>query len=311
MSDPSLEVRGLGKSYGGVAALRDATFRLDGCQAVGYLGPNGAGKTTTLKLLTGLLRPSAGAAVVNGVEVARDRKRALARVGAVIESPEPYPTQTVREAVETASEFRRGPVASFGRELESLDARLELPPWETRCGQLSKGQRQRVAIAAALIGEPSVLILDEPTSGLDPKERILIRNLLNELKRERLILMSSHLMSEVTEICGEVIFLNQGRILLKDSVAHVAERFRATAVEVEFGVAVSPAQVQALGPPVGEVTALTDRRLRVGFDGSDAARAELLRRLGTLGPVLAFQSASSVLEDAYLALMQDGPHAPA
>lgn len=307
MSGPSLEARGLGKIYGGVAALREASFRLDGCGAVGYLGPNGAGKTTTLKLLTGLLRPTSGAAVVNGIEVARDRKRALARVGAVIESPEPYPTQTVREAVETASEFRRGAVPSLPHELESLDARLELPPWGMRCGRLSKGQRQRVAIAAALVGDPSVLILDEPTGGLDPKERILIRNLLNELKRERLILMSSHLMAEVTEICGEVIFLNRGRILLKDSVENVAHRFRATAVEVDFGVPVSAAQVRALGAPAGEVTALTDRRLRVGFDGSDAARAELLRRLGTLGPVLAFQNASSVLEDAYLALMEDGP----
>jgi ABC-2 type transport system ATP-binding protein len=313
MTEASIEVRGLTKVFGGSAALQNATFYYEGAGAIGYLGPNGAGKTTTLKLLTGLLRPSSGGAWIDGIEVASDRKHALADVGAIIESPEPYPSQTVREAIETAAEFRSGAAKGWERDIADLDVRLELPPLSARCGRLSKGQRQRVSIAASLIGNPSVLILDEPTSGLDPKERILIRELLNALKRDHLLLMSSHLMAEVTEICGQVIFVNQGRILLRDTVEHLADRFRSTAVEVEFGAPVSPEQVRALGPPVGEVTAIADRRFRIAFDGTADARAQLLHRLETLGPVLAYQSASLELEDAYLAVMRgdDGGAAPA
>jgi len=312
MIEASIEVRGLSKVFSGRAALDNATFRYEGAGAIGYLGPNGAGKTTTLKLLTGLLRPTHGTAWIDGVDVARERKRALAGVGAIIESPEPYPSQTVREAIETAAEFRTGAAGGWEHEIADLDARLELPPLSARCGRLSKGQRQRVSIAASLIGDPTVLILDEPTSGLDPKERILIRSLLNTLKDDHLLLMSSHLMAEVTDICAQVIFINQGRILLRDSVAHLADRFRATAIEVEFGAPVSIEQVRALGPPVGEVAPVSDRRFRVSFDGSAGVRAELLHRLEGLGPVLAYQSASLELEDAYLALMRDdSPGAPA
>jgi ABC-2 type transport system ATP-binding protein len=305
MTDASIEVERLTKNYArDRPALLDATFRYEGSGAIGYLGPNGAGKTTTLKLLTGLLRPTRGTARVNGVDVARDRKHALADVGAIIETPDPYPSQTVAEAIEMVAEFRGGRSLDTPREIAELNSKLDLPPLDSRCGRLSKGQRQRVSIAAALVRDPRVVILDEPTNGLDPKERILIRNILNEIKKDHLVLMSSHLMQEVTEICDQVIFINEGRILLRDSVENVADQFRSKAVEVEFEAPVALEQLQRLGPPVGNVTALSDRRFRITFDGSSRARGELLQRLGGVGRVLTYQSASLVLEDAYLALMQ-------
>ncbi|MGD0250090.1 MAG: ABC transporter ATP-binding protein [Thermoplasmata archaeon] len=305
MTLPSIEVKGLTKNFSrGRPALHDATFRYDGSGAIGYLGPNGAGKTTTLKLLTGLLRPTQGSATVNGISVVQDRKHALADVGAIIESPEPYPSQTVAEAIAMVGEFRGGRSPDFGREIGDLNAKLDLPPLDARCGRLSKGQRQRVSIAASLVRDPRVIILDEPTSGLDPKERILIRNLLNELKKDHLILMSSHLMQEVTEICDHVIFINEGQILLRDSVENVATRFRTRAVEVEYATPMLIDRIKALGPMVGDVTVVGERRFRIGFDGTTSARSEILRGLVGLGPVLAYQSASLVLEDAYLALMQ-------
>jgi len=311
MTDASIEVQGLSKNFlRGRPALQEATFRYEGSGAIGYLGPNGAGKTTTLKLLTGLLRPSAGTARINGVNVIEHRKEALADVGAIIESPEPYPSQTVAEAIEMVAEFRGGRSAGIGREIDELNAKLELPPLNARCGRLSKGQRQRVSIAASLVRDPRVIILDEPTSGLDPKERILIRNLLNVLKKDHLILMSSHLMQEVTEICDHVIFINEGQILLRDSVENVATRFRTRAVEVEFATPMPIDRIQALGSVVGEVRVVGERRFRIAFDGSVSARAEILRGLVGLGPVLSYQSASLVLEDAYLALMQNESPAP-
>jgi ABC-2 type transport system ATP-binding protein len=305
MNGASIEVQGLTKSfYRDRPAVRDATFRYEGSGAIGYLGPNGAGKTTTLKLLTGLIRPTRGTATVNGIDVARDRKHALADVGAIIESPEPYPSQTVAEAIDMVAEFRGGRSSDIAREIAELNAKLDLPPLDARCGQLSKGQRQRVSIAASLVRNPRVVILDEPTSGLDPKERILIRNLLNEVKKDHLILMSSHLMQEVTEICDHVIFINEGQILLRDSVENVSTRFRTRAVDVEFATPMPVERIKALGPMVIDVTVVGERRFRIAFDGSTSARTQILKGLVELGPVLSYQSASLVLEDAYLALMQ-------
>jgi ABC-2 type transport system ATP-binding protein len=314
MTAASIEVEGLTKNYSrGHPALQDATFRYEGSGAIGYLGPNGAGKTTTLKLLTGLLRPTRGTARVNGISVVHHRKQALADVGAIIETPEPYPSQTVSEAIEMVGEFRGGRPGDILREIGELNAKLDLPPLDARCSQLSKGQRQRVSIAASLIRDPRVIILDEPTAGLDPKERILIRNLLIDLKKERLILMSSHLMQEVTEICDQVIFIDQGKILLKDTVENVSNRFRTRAVDVEFATPMPIERIRTLGAIVGDVSVVGEHRFRITFDGSTSARAEILRGLVGLGPVLSYQSASLVLEDAYLALMQgeSSNHLPA
>ncbi len=301
----SLEVQGLRKQYGGGPLVLDGiSFRYDGAGAIGYLGPNGAGKTTTLKILTGLLAPTSGEARLNGVDVRTDRKRALWDVGAVIETPEPYPSQTVRETMEMVGAFRGVPPGELATEIPRLAQELNLPPLETRTGRISKGQRQRVVIAATLLGDPNLLILDEPTSGLDPAERILIRELLVRLKADHLILMSSHLMSEVTEICDQVIFLNRGKVALADRVDAVAERFRSRLVEVEFLQPIQPQQIAALGPPLRSVVALTPQRFRIAFDGGDPDRAALLVRLQTLAPVVSYAPSGLALEDAYLQLIQ-------
>jgi len=311
MSSPSIEVQDLTKRFSlGRVALEGASFRFEGPGAVGYLGPNGAGKTTTLKLLTGLLRPTRGTARINDIGVTQSRRQALADVGAIIESPEPYPSQTVAEAIEMVGELRGGRRGHLAEDLGELNTQLDLPPLDQRCGRLSKGQRQRVSIAASLIRDPRVIILDEPTNGLDPKERILIRNLLIDLKKDHLILMSSHLMQEVTEICDQVIFLNQGRVVLKDTVENVSTRFQSRAVDVEFAEPIHIDRIKAIGSLVQDVSVVGVRRYRITFDGSTTARAEILRGLVGLGPVIAYQSASLVLEDAYLAVMQgDGTNA--
>jgi ABC-2 type transport system ATP-binding protein len=300
----SFEVAQLSKSFRtGPPVLRDLTFRYDGAGAIGYLGPNGAGKTTTLKLLVGLLRPSEGHAYVNGVDPVVDRKSALWDVGALIETPEPYATLNVHEALDTVGRARGLSPSDVDREIDRCHGLLELPPLGQRVGWLSKGQRQRVAIAATLMGDPSVLLLDEPTSGLDPAERVLVRRLLNRLKRDHLVLLSSHQMLEVTEVCDQVIFLHQGRILLRDRVDRVAGRIRSKEVDVEFQNPVAPEWASALRGAGAEVMPLSDRRWRVSFDGTDATRARLLILCQTLGPVLQFTSPTLALEDAYLELI--------
>jgi len=302
----SLEVSGLSKSFRtGPPALSDLSFRYEGSGAIGYLGPNGAGKTTTLKLLVGLLRPSRGHAFLNGFDPMVNRKRALWDVGALIETPEPYPTLNVHEALDVVGRSRGLSGEEVDREVDRCHELLDLPPLGQRVGWLSKGQRQRVALAATLMGDPSVILLDEPTSGLDPAERVIVRRLFNRLKRDHLILMSSHQMLEVSEVCDRVVFLHRGKVLLQDTVERVAERIRSRQVDVEFEHPVALEAAASLRPLVTDVTRLSPRRWRLSFDGSDEARVRLLAQCQELGPVAQFANTSLVLEEAYLALMPE------
>lgn len=302
----SFEVSHLTKWYReGSPVLDDISFRYEGAGAIGYLGPNGAGKTTTLKLLVGLLRPSRGRATLNGLDPIADRRHALWNVGAVIETPEPYPTLTVFEALDTVGKSRGLTTTAIDREIDRCNELLRLPPFKMRIGWLSKGQRQRVALASALMGNPSVLLLDEPTSGLDPAERVLVRGLLNQLKRDHLIFMSSHQMLEVAEVCDRVIFLNRGRVLLEAAVDQLAERIRPHQVDVEFAEPVSAERVESLATLPSAVQRLSERRWRFTFDGSSQARARLLHLCQDLGEVVQFTGSSLLLEDAYLELIEE------
>jgi ABC-2 type transport system ATP-binding protein len=302
---PSIETVHLTKSFHrGTAALDAVSFRFEGAGAVGYLGPNGAGKSTTLKLLVGLLLPSRGRALLNGHEAIDDRREALASVGAVIETPEPYPTQSVREALVMVGRLRGLSEGSVAAEVERLRAELKLPHLERRCGGLSKGQRQRVVLAAALIGDPSVLLLDEPTSGLDPAERILVRGLLARLKRDHLVLLVSHQVADVAEVCDDVLILNHGRLIFQDTVAHARTLARGHQVDVEFAGPVAAAALTALRAGVDEVEAISDRRYRISFDGTDSARARVLAACENAGAIESFSPAAAALETVYLNVMR-------
>jgi len=310
MTAASFEVAGLSKSFHeGPPVLQNVTFRYEGAGAIGYLGPNGAGKTTTLKLLVGLLHPTRGHAFLNGFEAEKDRKRALWDVGALIETPEPYPTLNVHEALDAVGRARGLSRDDVDREVDRCHELLDLPPLGRRIGWLSKGQRQRVALASTLIGNPGVLLFDEPTSGLDPAERVLVRRLLNGLKKDHLILMSSHQMLEVTEVCDQVIFLHHGRVLLRDRVDRLAERTRFRQIDVEFAGAVPADSISTVRSVAVEVAVLSDRRWRISFDGADATRAQILTLCQKVGTVVQFSNTSLVLEEAYLELMPTAPDA--
>ena len=301
---PSFEAISLTKQFNSVVALQNASFKYEGGGAIGYLGPNGAGKTTTLKLFTALLRPTHGKALINGVDVGEDPKRALWDAAALVETPEPYAPLTGRETLSMIGRFRGLSHEQIQDRTERYARELELPPLDERTGRLSKGQKQRIVIAAMLLSEPSVLLLDEPTNGLDPAERVIVRNLLVRLKREnRLIFMSSHLLQEVTEICDRVVFINRGQILLQDTVENIGSRFRVTSLDVEF---VRPVDVTAVVtiPGILRVTPMSPTRFRLEFDGSDASRARILEGCQKVAPVTSFSSATLTLEDAYMRLIQ-------
>jgi len=280
----------LTKRFGETLALDGVSFKIDGKGCYGYLGPNGAGKTTTMKIFTNLLRPTSGHAFINGVDVRREPVRALRGVGSLVEDPEPYGYLSVREFIEFAARIRGAPKP----DLDALKARLDLPDLQRRCSNLSKGQRRRVYLAALVAQSPEILILDEPSSGLDPKEAQILRDLIRELKKDRIVLLSSHLLYEVSIVCDYLYFIYRGKIVEEGSVEDVSKKFASKALKVEFYS--RPEKLDGLLTHQFEFEG--ERHVVVYYDGSDAQRREILDKLYPLG-VRSFGDAELGLEEAY------------
>ena len=217
-----IEVKGLEKSYGEIKAVSGLTFSVNSGEVVGLLGPNGAGKTTTMRLLTTFLPPSAGTALIAGFDIRKQGAEVRKRIGYLPESPPIYPELTVREYLSFVAKIR-GVKSKFVRDaVEKVLGKCALKDVADRvCGNLSKGYRQRIGIAQALVHEPEVIILDEPTSGLDPRQIIEIRQLIGNLKGGHTVILSTHILPEVTETCSRVIIIANGSITVQGTLAEL------------------------------------------------------------------------------------------
>src|SRR5437016_7861873 len=238
MSAPSIVAENLTKRYGSFTALSNLNLKIEGSKCVGFLGPNGAGKTTTLKIFTDLIRSSSGEALINGANVHTHKKAALASVGTVIETPEIYPSLTPREALGMVAAVRGLPHSERRRKIEEVIAEVGMTEWiNKRVGKFSKGMKQRICIASALLTDPTIVLLDEPTTGLDPRGMSEVRSIVKSLKnKDRLIFMSSHILSEVSDVCDEVAMIDHGKLLVYDTLPNVTAKFAggANIVEVEL-----------------------------------------------------------------------------
>ncbi|HVP59703.1 MAG TPA: ABC transporter ATP-binding protein [Myxococcaceae bacterium] len=218
-----IEVTGLSKRYRDRIAVEDLTFSVPEGEILGFLGPNGAGKSTTMKILTGFLPASSGTAKVAGFDVFEDPYEVKRRIGYLPETPPLYPEMTARgylKFVASIKGVRRGQMAT---ELERVAHATGISAVMERLIQnLSKGYRQRVGIAQALLGNPPVLILDEPTEGLDPSQRAEVRQLIKGLAGQHTVILSTHLLPEVTMTCERVLILNQGRMVAFDEIRNLA-----------------------------------------------------------------------------------------
>src|SRR5450631_861513 len=232
-----IKVEGLTKRYARTVAVDNISFEVEKGQIVGFLGPNGAGKTTTMRVLTCFLPPSAGKASVAGFDVLENPMEVKKRIGYLPETPPLYPEMEVIEYLTFVARLKGISGNEVAKRADEAAGRCALGDVKKKLiAKLSKGYRQRVGLAQAIIHNPDVLILDEPTSGLDPKQIIEIRELLKSLSGEHTIILSTHILSEVEHSCERVIIINQGKLVAIDSVANLTNRLRGqeqVAIEVE------------------------------------------------------------------------------
>ena len=213
-----IQVEGVTKRYGPKTAVSNISFEVERGEIVGFLGPNGAGKTTTMRILTGFLPPTQGAASVAGFDVGKSPIEVKRRIGYLPESPPLYPEMEVGDYLRFVAAIKRIPKKEIPRRVDAVLERTATGAVrDLLVGKLSKGYRQRVGLAQALIHSPEVLVLDEPTSGLDPKQIIEVRGLIRSLAGEHTILLSTHILPEVAGTCGRVIIINEGRIEASDT----------------------------------------------------------------------------------------------
>ena len=220
-----IEVAGLSKFYGPFAAVKDVAFNVPRAQVAAFLGPNGAGKSTTMKLLTGYLSPSAGSVKIAGHDVETDREAAVQRIGYLPENGPLYNEMTPEGTLKYLATARGLSGSKLKERLEYVAEECVLREvWRKQVGKLSRGFRQRVGMAQALIHDPDILILDEPTSGLDPNQLVGIRQLIVDLGKKKTILLSTHILQEVEAVCSRVILIHEGRIVFDGPTSEMGSR---------------------------------------------------------------------------------------
>lgn len=213
-----IEVKNLTKKYGKVVAVDKISFTINDGEIIGLLGPNGAGKSTTMNMITGYIEPTEGTIIIDGYDISKKPKKAKKEIGYMPEGVPLYTDMTVKEFVTYMAEIKKVDRKTRKEKVEKIIEETGLKDVEKKLTRnLSRGYKQRVSMAGALVGEPKILILDEPTVGLDPKQITEIRNLIKELGKTHTIILSSHILSEVSQICQKVIIINKGKIIAVDT----------------------------------------------------------------------------------------------
>jgi ABC-2 type transport system ATP-binding protein len=305
-----IEVQNLSKRYGPVTAVDGVTFSVGAGEILGFLGPNGAGKTTTMRIITGYMPASEGTVLVAGHDVFDQPMQAKRRTGYLPETPPLYPDMTVREYLTFVGRIKG--VAS--RELKPRIDEVMKRTWiadmaDRHCAKLSKGYRQRVGLAQAIIHNPDVLVLDEPTAGLDPKQIIETRQLIRELAGSHTIVLSTHILPEVSQTCQRVVIINKGRVVAVDTPENLTARLSG-AVSIYLQVAGPADDVLRALQQVPGVTQATvaESRDEVSVLEVDSERGRDIRRdlaaavVGSGWGLLELRPVRMSLEEIFLSL---------
>ena len=312
-----IEVQNLTKRYGPVTAVDDVTFRAEAGEILGFLGPNGAGKTTTMRVITGYMPATGGKVSVAGYDVFEKPIEAKRRTGYLPETPPLYPDMTVREYLMFVSKIKGVPRREARSRVDAVMKRTWVTDMAHRhCGKLSKGYRQRVGLAQAIMHNPDVLVLDEPTAGLDPKQIIEARQLIRELGGTHTIILSTHILPEVSQTCQRVVIINRGKVVAVDTPENLTARLRGS--ETMFLQVAGPPD--AIGAALSTVAGVMRAKTTVGRDGvvevevesekGRDVRRDLASLVVTRGwGLLELRPMRMSLEDIFLSLTTEEPAA--
>jgi ABC-2 type transport system ATP-binding protein len=314
-----IEVQHLTKRYGRVTAVDDVSFRVERGEILGFLGPNGAGKTTTMRILTGYMPATEGKAIVAGFDVFDQPIEAKRRTGYLPETPPLYPDMSVIEYLQFVAKIKGVASGERRQRLQQIMERTRIDDVANRlCGKLSKGYKQRVGLAQALIHNPDVLILDEPTAGLDPKQIIETRELIKELAGDHTIILSTHILPEVAQTCQRIVIINKGKVVAIDTPDNLTARLRGSEtmyVQLDTGGADAGASLGRV-PGVARVVEADRRDGMIGYEidserGRDVRR-DLARTVVTSGwGLLELRPMRMSLEDVFLSLTTEEVPTPA
>ncbi len=266
-----IEVKHLCKRYGDHTALSDLSFSIEKGRIYGFLGPNGAGKSTTMNIMTGCLAASSGSVTIDGFDIFEDAGEAKKRIGYLPELPPLYLDRTPREYLTFVGRAKKIPAAQLKEQIQRvMEVTQILDVADRLIKNLSKGYKQRVGIAQAILGDPEVIILDEPTVGLDPKQIMEIRDLIQQLGKEHTVILSSHILSEVQAICETIMIISKGRLVACDTPENLEKLFAGTTT-VDLVTEASSAEIQQI---IADVSALSASQIKELEDGCCSVRLE-------------------------------------
>lgn len=310
-----IEVENLVKKYGSHAAVDGLSFTVDKGKVVGFLGPNGAGKSTTMNMLTGYIAPTEGRILIDGINMVEKPEKAKKHIGYLPEIPPLYPDMRVREYLQFVAELKKVPRNDRAEKVNLIMKKTKVDDMSERLIRyLSKGYKQRVGLAAAMMGEPDILILDEPTVGLDPNQIIEMRELIRELSKNHTILLSSHIMQEISAVCDEIIIINNGKMIAKDTPDNLINMIKGTSaihIVVKGNEDIIKETVENV-PDIEKITYDSESEentlgmtLYSSEDG-DIRETLFYAFADRRCPILELHRSDNSLEDVFLALTKDG-----
>lgn len=309
-----IEVTNLTKKYGNHVAVDHLSFRVEQGQIYGFLGPNGAGKSTTMNIMTGYLAPTDGTVLINGRDIQKEPEAAKKSIGYLPELPPVYADMTVEEYLKFAAELKKVPKAERKEQIFGVMEMTRITDMKERLiKNLSKGYKQRVGLAQAILGNPEVIILDEPTVGLDPKQIIEIRDLIRELGKKHTVILSSHILSEVSAVCDHIMIIAHGKLVASDSPEGLQRRMNGSA-ELELEVKGSPEEVQNALHMLSDVESVESKdteqsdcvQVSVIAKGNVDIREEVFYALADARlPIMSMHRFEKTLEDIFLELTGD------
>ena len=310
-----IEVKNVTKKYGKVVAVDNINFTINDGEIIGLLGPNGAGKSTTMNMITGYIEPTEGTIVIDGYDISKKPRKAKREIGYMPEGVPLYTDMTVKEFVTYMAEIKKVDRKTRKEKIEKIIEETGLKDVEKKLTRnLSRGYKQRVSMAGALVGEPKILILDEPTVGLDPKQITEIRNLIKSLGKTHTIILSSHILSEVSQICQKVIIINKGKIIAVDTPENLENKVT-NKNDIYVTVEDTESKIEKVAKNIKEITKIefikenddkTKQYLIESTNDTDLRKILFQEFAKENITIFEMKKADATLEDAFMKLIEGG-----